>query len=97
MKRLFLIFSLLLSAMWVNAEDVIVPDSFVSPFKNYQSWQEPTVQDWQETQRQLVNKPSEHADHEDMNMKNMPAMNQDDMTQEDMMKPNDSKKTGVDK
>lgn len=49
-------------------------DSYVSPLGSYQGWSEPTVQDWQETHRQ-VTEESGHAGHQGMTMPgNMPNM-----------------------
>lgn len=72
MKRLFLVCVLFQQPVFALAEEVTEQDTFVSPLKTYQGWQEPTVRDWQETHRQVSVEASGHASHSGMTMPDMP-------------------------
>ncbi len=91
MKRLLLVFGILQASLPVVAAEVavapVLPDSYVSPFGSYQSWSEPTVQDWQETHRQVTEEVSAHADHQGMSMPDMPEMNHEHMNHKGMNMP----------
>jgi hypothetical protein len=75
MKGFFLACVLLQQPVLALAEEVGEQDTFVSPLKAYQGWQEPTVRDWQETHRQVSAESSGHAGHSGMTMPNMPQPN----------------------
>ena len=46
MKRFILVCVLFQQPVLALAEEVTEQDTFVSPLKTYQGWQEPTVRDW---------------------------------------------------
>ena len=72
MKRFILVCVLFQQPVLALAEEVTEQDTFVSPLKTYQGWQEPTVRDWQETHRLVTAESSGHAGHSGMAMPDMP-------------------------
>jgi hypothetical protein len=87
MKRFIGVLLFLSQSLAANAEQ---PDSYVSPFEQYQAWHEPTVQNWPQNQAQLINEPSmSHSHHEGMNMSEDEPMDMQHMNHEQMDMPQD--------
>lgn len=103
MKRFIYMLVCLSQSLAANAEETNVADSYISPFTQYQTWHEPTVQNWPQNQAQLINEPSmSHSHHEGMNISedetmNMQHMNHDNMNHEQMDMPQDTQKMEGDK
>lgn len=103
MKRFIYMLVCLSQSLAANAEETNVADSYISPFTQYQTWHEPTVQNWPQNQAQLINEPSmSHSHHEGMNISedetmNMQHMNHDNMNHEQMDTPQDTQKMEGDK
>lgn len=103
MKRFIYMLVCLSQSLAANAEETNVADSYISPFTQYQTWHEPTVQNWQQNQAQLINEPSmSHSHNEGMNMSedepmDMQHMNHDNMSHEQMDMPQDTQKMEGDK
>jgi len=82
MKHFISVLLFLSHALAVNAEEANLADSYISPFTQYQTWHEPTVQNWQQNQAQLINEPSmSHSHHEGMNMSEDETMDMPQDTQ----------------